>query len=311
MSNSHYLQLAGERQTLQRMLDNTPTEDVLDRGSLLARLEEVEFELAQVHAPEKEPVRARLTFNGRPVLGSHGVFADFAAKAVGGFSEAVAAIAASFSAPLASRGPIPNRGSNQLVITGTALGSFGFMLEEYPGHSIGANDDPSDLELAIDYTQRLFYGVVSGDNELLADAVAEIDPRALDKVRSFMDVLAENSAVCSLVVRDSEVRFSDVEQVQHGLKLIAVDNIREEKLVVGGVFQGVLPAKRNFEFKPSDGDVIFGKIGASVFYPEIINEHLQELVTCSFEVTRIGEGKPRYLLNALPRWPGEMLGNSG
>jgi len=43
----------------------------------MARLEQVEHLLGQANINEREPARARLTFNGRPVVGSYGIFADF------------------------------------------------------------------------------------------------------------------------------------------------------------------------------------------------------------------------------------------
>lgn len=47
MNRQDALHLLGERSTLQRMIADTPEEEVLDRGSLIARLEEVEYQIAQ------------------------------------------------------------------------------------------------------------------------------------------------------------------------------------------------------------------------------------------------------------------------
>lgn len=48
--NQDVLHLLGERSALQRMIANTPEEDVIDRGSLIARLEEVEYRIAQAQS---------------------------------------------------------------------------------------------------------------------------------------------------------------------------------------------------------------------------------------------------------------------
>lgn len=95
MNRGEYLHLLGEKTALERMLAETPEEDVIDRASLAARLESVEQALAEAKPDEREPARVRLTFKGRPVIGSHGIFAEFGMKAVNGFTEAVAAMAAS------------------------------------------------------------------------------------------------------------------------------------------------------------------------------------------------------------------------
>ena len=81
-------------------------------------------------------------------------------KAVNGFTEAVAAVAASLNAPLNAMGPIPNREQNQLLITNTALGSFGFELEEIPAVQ-GTLDGESTVEQAIEKTQSILLAAVS------------------------------------------------------------------------------------------------------------------------------------------------------
>lgn len=94
MSRGEYLHsLLGERTALERMIAETPEEDVLDRASLSACLKSAEAALSQVEPDEREPARVRLTFKGRPVIGSHGIFAEFGMKAAFGFAEPVTAMA--------------------------------------------------------------------------------------------------------------------------------------------------------------------------------------------------------------------------
>ena len=104
MNRRHLAALIAERTMLRSMIDEIPAADVMDRGSLLAKLETIESQIA-AGPTEREPAKARLTFVGRPVIGSHGIFADFGMKAVNGFAEAVAAVAASLTAPLRAMGP--------------------------------------------------------------------------------------------------------------------------------------------------------------------------------------------------------------
>jgi len=58
------------------------------------------------------------------------MFVEFGVKAINAFADAVAAIGASQTTSLGTRGALPNREAYQLLITGTAVGSFGFELEE-------------------------------------------------------------------------------------------------------------------------------------------------------------------------------------
>jgi hypothetical protein len=63
----------------------------------------------------------------------------------------------------------------------------------------------------LDRTQSLLRGTQGTDDEL-ADSAAEADPRALDRVRAFLETLADNEAVCAVQFGESIVSFSDVGQ---------------------------------------------------------------------------------------------------
>ena len=132
MTTQERTRLLAEKQFLTTRIDSIPVAAGLTRASLQSRLRTVEGGLqATLNRVHRDPARARLTFGGRPVVRSHGVFADFGTKAAGRFVDAIAAVAASITAPLAAMGPIPGRDQNQLLIVGTAIGSFGFELEEH------------------------------------------------------------------------------------------------------------------------------------------------------------------------------------
>ena len=121
---------------------------------------------------------------------------------------AVARMAAGLVAPLASSGPIPNRDQHQLLITSTAVGSFGFELEELLGDQLSF-DEETPVALALAQTQELLRGTLGTDDEL-ADAATGADPRAVAAVRAFLTELMTNEAVCALEFSDSRLAFSDV-----------------------------------------------------------------------------------------------------
>lgn len=299
MNRGEYLQLLGEKTAIERMIAETPAEDVLDRASLSARLKSVEAALSQAKPDEREPARVRLTFKGRPVIGSHGIFAEFGMKAVHGFAESVTAMAASLIAPLAAMGPIPNRDQHQLLITNTALGSFGFELEEHRTGQLTLGDG-SAVAQALDRTQSLLRGTQGTDDEL-ADSAAEADRRALDKVRAFLEVLADNEAVCTVQFGESVVSFTDVGQVRTSIERLSQENLREEPEELRGELQGVLPKARVFEFRLADSSqVIRGKISPTVGDPDALNRELHRPTVIKVMVTRVGSGRPRYVLLEAP-----------
>jgi hypothetical protein len=301
MITTEYQQLLAEKSFLSRELSETPALAWLTRRSLEARLRNIEAAIAAMDVAGPPPARARLTFSGLPVVGSHGIFADFGMKAMNSFTEAVAAMAASLTAPLASMGPIPNRDQNQLLITNTALGSFGFELEEYrPQQPTVAADSP--VAIALERTRSLLQST-QGNDEELADVASDTDQRALEKIRAFLKVLAENDAVCALQYGDEVVRFQDVGQVRQSLARLGADNLHEKQEMLTGFFEGSLPNARTFEFKlASDGQVIRGKIAPPVQNVDEINKHLKTRVSIPVTITQVGNGRPRYVLTQLPQW---------
>ena len=198
-------------------------------------------------------------------------------------------------------GPIPNRDQNQLLITSTAVGSFGFELEEYRAEQL-ALEEASPVATALERTQALLQSTLGNDDDL-ADIASETDPRALDKVRTFLKVLADNSAVCALQYGGSGVRFTDVGQVSRSLARLAADNLHESEEQLRGEFVGVLPNSRSFEFRlASDGQIIRGKVSPRVQNVDAINDHLHSAVQIDVTRTQVGNGRPRYLLTQMPQW---------
>ena len=90
--------LQSELSELDELLAHVPETRVIDRMSLQSRKDVILEELDAI--PEQAPTRAMLTFRGKPVVKSHGIFAEFASQAVTKFADAVAAFAASLSGPL-------------------------------------------------------------------------------------------------------------------------------------------------------------------------------------------------------------------
>jgi hypothetical protein len=293
--------LLAEQTTLNRLLAEIPADGVLERSGLEARLEDVERELATFGPARRDRARARLTFRGRPVVDQHGIFAEFGTRATSAFTDAVAKVAAGLSGPLAAMGPIPNRDESQLLITGTALGSFGFELEEAPSNLLEF-EEPTIAGQALELTQGLLQSTLGTDDEL-ADSAVATDPRAIAAVRNFLEILATNEAVCALQLNDKLFQFKDLGEVNRSVQRLGRDNLLEEQTQLTGKFQGVLPKARTFEFKLEESaEVIRGKVGTTITNPEVLNEHLDQATQIDVLATRVGTGNPRYVLMKMPRW---------
>lgn len=207
--------LLSERTSLQELLKRAPQGDVLGTRSLESRLAAVQTLLDQSPADTRMPARACVTFRGKPVVGSYGIFAEFGMKATQAFTDTVSKVAASLEGPLANMGPVPNKAQNQLLITSTAVGSFGFQLEEHRDEAL-LIDDGSAVGEALAATQTLLEAT-AGDDDSLAEAAAGMEPRAIAAARAFLTVLADNEAVCAVSVGGKSFGFTDVGQVQRAV----------------------------------------------------------------------------------------------
>ena len=199
MTIQEYRRIQAERAALESLLDQLPASSVIERQGLEFRRKRVEEALASQGAMPWQPARVRLTFRGKPVVGAHGLFADFGAAAVKTFTDAVTTVGASQYAPLKLRGAIPGRENYRLLITGTALGSFGFELEETPRKDMFRELSP--VELAVKRTMSILEATV-GTDDVLTDAVSDTHPRALGALRAFLKKMADQEATCTLEFKD-------------------------------------------------------------------------------------------------------------
>jgi hypothetical protein len=300
MSYEDQMQLLAERKFLEERLAALPATSRITRISTESRLKSINERIGLgVSEDMAVPARVRLTFNGKPVVRSHGIYADFSMKAIASFTEAVTAMAASLIAPLAPKGPIPNKDHHQLLITGTAIGSFGFELEENCSENLRL-EERSLATQALSQTQNLLYGLIGSDDDL-AESASDTNPRALEKVKNFLQTLVDNDAVCAMGFQGKDFKFTDVGQVRSSLARLESDNLKEEEQSLKGEFQGVLPKGRSFEFKLAGEELIIrGKVGGSIPDPDVLNNQLHKLCEIKVMVTSVGNGKPRYVLMESP-----------
>ena len=99
MTTQEYRRILAERAALDNLLDQLPASSVIERQGLEFRRKEVEEILVSHPPPRRDAARVRLTFRGKPAVGSRGVFANFGAAAVKAFADAVTAVGASQNAP--------------------------------------------------------------------------------------------------------------------------------------------------------------------------------------------------------------------
>lgn len=295
-----YANLSAEIESLEKLLADIPEYDVIDRMGLENRLADIKAKLGTTN-PYHLTKKAKLTFRGSPVIKSEAISATFAAKATKLFSEAVSACCVGLSLPLNFNGPIPNSQVNQLMITGTAVGSFGFEFELPQSDTSDLCPITSDTEKAIDTIRALFFTLANGSDDDLSDLIEEVQPRAVKKIHNFLKFILDQDARCGLEFDSKFFRFSTNAQIENSIQRLDDENIHEIVIKEEGSFRGSLPNTRSFEFNKFDQNgIIKGRISKDIINPEAISiEYLFKPVIAKFTVITIGNSKPKYILKSL------------
>lgn len=299
MDRTEFTHAQAEISFLDRMTKNGGLSN-LTRMSLQSRMNQVAASLRDPGRGAFAPAKAIVTYRGAPVRGVHGMVAEFGAAVTTKFSDAVAAIAASLSGVLNDFGPIPNKAQNQILITGTALGSFGFEFEEAPSAEAQMPlEGTTPVSQAFELVAELLEASTKSDEEL-SEPASRLGTRALGMVSEYLDKLIAYEAFCSVTTRDHVFAFSSVDQVRISRSRLSAENISEKGVDFTGQFLGAFPAERRFEFQTLDGVVIHGRITAEIEDPSEINAHLNRTFTIKVNARTVGRGRPRYSISALP-----------
>lgn len=250
--------LIADLASVDRLINQMAGEDPISRASFEDRRTEIEAALRELDAePEQAAASAALYFGGRPVVGTIGVEADFAGRAVSGFQDLVAKVLAqSEDGALGERGVVANRAAAALHVTNILRGSFGFLLEEVA--SQGALVDTS-LKWAVDEAVNLMDAFVEGNEEVFQEAVAGTDQRVVATARSFFSVMANSGATLKLVVDHNEWLF-DADSITRASQRAAATEVTEVVAVQRGALAGVLPQQHLFEFRDNDRGTIHGRV---------------------------------------------------
>lgn len=306
MNINYYNDLVSQRASIRNQLSTLSSTAWMTKLSLESHLADLENTIAEMSTNTiAEPAKVVVTFSGNPVDGSSGIWADFASKAMQSFTDAISALAAGLNTTVQAMGKIPNKDNNRLYITNTALGSFGFVLEEKSPQQSELNleqNSETDVKKALDQITSIFQSAMTSD-EVLSESLNEINDRALEKVRTFIKILNDSDALCSIKLDDKKTAFRDKEDLVQSLDRLKSDNIVIQHEVLDGIFIGYLPIDRIGEFKKSGTeDIIKIKVSKDLADSNVINQHLNDLSRINITVTTVGKSKPKYTLEQIPNW---------
>lgn len=230
------------------------------QAALRARLEIVD-------ATVEHRAAVGLFFAGGPVIGSRGIDASFAAKAVGLFQDLVSKqFVMEEVGDLGRRGPVALQPNSDLLVTNVVRGSVGLLLEEADASEAFAD---TQLKVVVDHVVDTVMAAAAPEADEFEQALEKMDSRFLSSLGEFFQVMDDQSAVLRLVESEREVELN-ADGVRRGRERVGAATIVEsdEEEMVGRIF--ILPAARRFELRVLDQrPPLVGGIAREFSQPEL------------------------------------------
>lgn len=251
-----------------RLAARTKRQDPIGFRQFTARAAELEGRLANLMEDAARPHGNRevaLFFGGTPVLGSRGIDADFASRALGSFQDLISAKFASREGPVGARGRIRGRDRTHLLISDVARGSFGFVLEQ-------ANVDEADdtglgdtIENVVDFIQMAY----SNNEKAFELAASDLDRRLLNTIQNFFRLLHSSGATLKVVSNSHQYLLQHEDILRARTRVDRVTATDEVRPFTGRLL--FIPSSRRFDLFMGAGGVVSGTIANSII-TEIMTE---------------------------------------
>ncbi len=285
--NAHEFRLLlSERAALRDLIDRAPPGNVITKMSFENRLRRVEEQLESYEGYSPHVVNARLTFRGKPVLGSRAVDAGFGLDAAKAFVEAVANVGRAWGG---------GDSDFRLLITGTTRGSFGFEVEDAT-QTPALEGESTPVERALEHVRDILKATTGTDDQL-ADAIEDTDDSTLRAIHLFLKTVADGDAMCALEIQDDKFSFQSADQVERSAGRLDQRNISIENVELSGHLQGIMPKGRRAEFVVKEtGDVITARVQAPVAESVLTAEMINQPARIRARTRRVGNSRPTYII---------------
>ncbi|MGR5061987.1 hypothetical protein [Photobacterium sp. DNB22_13_2] len=218
--------------------------DFVAKKLYLKKLEKLQQELTSLETQYVTNASVALFFDGEAVYGSKGILASFAGHSLDNFQELVNKVFAyRENGGLGTRGAIANKASSNLMITGVAKGSFGFILDEL---SEQLEMTETSLKVTLDEVIELILNTTLEDESIFASSVENIDQRILQSLKNFFITLDKGKSCLRVVGDKSEYRL-DSKSISLARRRTEATSIDEEEETRDIVLIGQLPESCKFE----------------------------------------------------------------
>jgi hypothetical protein len=252
-------QLQAELAATHELLENSRTEgDFVGEIQYEERAKNLENKIKQVEEYSDKKARVALFFGGNPVIGSRAISAEFSGKMLKYFQDLVSKdFAISEFGDLGERGIVPTSASNQLMVTGVALGSFGFTLEEVSDQE---EMFTTSLRNSVDNVVSRLNDITSENESKFLETLEGINSRELITLKKFFSTLNNSSATMRIAEDEAEFVYDEI-AIQRGKDRVDRSTIKEEPEIITCQLTGILPEKlHRFEARLDDGEIITGLI---------------------------------------------------
>lgn len=196
-----------------------------------------------------------LFFGGQPVLGSKGIAAEFAGSVLEQFQDLIAKVFANNEVgDLGERGLVPFKANSELMVTGLARGSFGFVLDEM---SDQVQLESSQLSHVIDRAAVLLRDSAAQDDAVFESILEELEPRTLIALRDLFKNLDSSKATLRIVEKELDFTL-DGPSIHRAKIRTEATSIEESTTEIEGTLVGFLPEHRKFELADKAGTLYYG-----------------------------------------------------
>ncbi|MGR2740207.1 hypothetical protein ACUY1T_17320 [Billgrantia sp. Q4P2] len=250
--------LSSEIKTLNELLSSArQSGDFVGEMQLEHRICELssKLELLKEGSVSDNSASVALFFGGQPVLGSKGIAAEFAGTALEQFQDLIAKVFANNEVgDLGERGKVPFKASSELMVTGLARGSFGFVLDEM---SEQIQMESSQLSHVIDKAALLLRDSAAQDDAVFESILEELEPRTLIALRDFFSNLDSSKATIRVVEKELDFTL-DGPSIHRAKVRTEATSIEEKTIEIEGTLVGFLPEHRKFELADNAGKLFYG-----------------------------------------------------
>jgi hypothetical protein len=237
---------------VERLLEGRTVEsDPLGFMQLSKRREALQARLNEAEGAPQHKAAIALFFAGGPVVGSRGIEATFASKAVSIFQDLVSKqFAMEEIGELGRRGPVSMQPNSDLIVTNVVRGSVGLLLEESDRSDAFAD---TQLKVVVDHVVDSIEAAAAPAADAFEEALERMAPRFLTALGEFFEVMDEQRALLRLVESEREVEFNS-DAIHRGRERSRAAHIeeRDHDEYVGKVF--ILPDSRRFDLRIVDGE---------------------------------------------------------